>query len=132
MGNYPAVVVYDYEIARDLFNQDMVSGRPDNFAYRFRMLGGKLGLVAFWQTFSNIVFRMLFNDGEGWKNQRRFILKTLKDFGFGKKSLEGVLVEEADNIGEFFRNQNGKPILVQNLFNVAILNVLWVIVANHR
>ena len=43
LGNYPAVVVYDYEIARDLFNQDIVSGRPDNFAYRFRMLGGKLG-----------------------------------------------------------------------------------------
>ena len=76
--------------------------------------------------------RMLFNDGEEWKTQRRFILKTLKDFGFGKKSLEGVLVEEADNIGEFFRQQNGKPILVQNLFNVAILNVLWIIVANHR
>jgi len=111
-------VVYDYEIARDLFNQDMLSGRPDSFVYKYRMLGDKLGL--------------LFNDGESWKNQRRFILKTLKDFGFGKKSLEGVLVEEADKMGEFFREKNGKPILVQNLFNVAILNVLWVIVANHR
>jgi len=118
LGPYPAVVLYDYEDARDLFNQDVVSGRPDSFVYRFRMLGGKLGLI--------------FNDGEEWKNQRRFILKTLKDFGFGKKGLEGVLVEEADKLAEFFRERQGEPILVQNLFNVAILNVLWVIVASHR
>ena len=29
-------------------------------------------------------------------------------------------------------DRQGEPILVQNLFNVAILNVLWVIVASHR
>ena len=78
------------------------------------------------------MFRLIFNDGEEWKNQRRFILKTLKDFGFGKKSLEGVLVEEADKLADFFREQQGKPILMQNMFNVAILNILWVIVASHR
>ena len=58
LGPYPAVVLYDYEDARDLFNQDVVSGRnfyhpsilerpisgrPDSFVYRFRMLGNKLG-----------------------------------------------------------------------------------------
>ena len=75
---------------------------------------------------------LLFNDGQGWKAQRRYALKTLKDFGFGKKGLEGVLIEEADRMGEYFREQDGKPTLVLNLFNVAILNVLWQIVANHR
>ena len=76
--------------------------------------------------------RLIFNDGEGWKSQRRFALKTLKDFGFGKKGLEGVLVEEADRMGDYFREQDGRPTFVLNLFNVAILNVLWQIVANHR
>ena len=59
-------------------------------------------------------------------------MKTLKDFGFGKKGLEGVLVEEADRMAEYFREKNGEPTIVLNLFNVAILNVLWQIVANHR
>ena len=79
-------------------------------------------------------FSLIFNDGESWKSQRRYTLKTLKDFGFGKKSLEGVLIEEADRMGDYFREQytNGKPTLVLNLFNVAILNSLWQIVANHR
>ena len=76
--------------------------------------------------------RLMFNDEEGWKAQRRYVLKTLKDFGFGKKGLEGVLVEEADRMGDYFRETDGKPTRVVNLFNVAILNVLWQIVANHR
>ena len=74
----------------------------------------------------------MFNDEEGWKAQRRYVLKNLKDFGFGKKGLEGVLVEEADRMGDYFRETDGKPTRVVNLFNVAILNVLWQIVANHR
>ena len=43
LGPYPAVVLYDFEDARDLFNQDAASGRPDSFVYKFRMLGNKLG-----------------------------------------------------------------------------------------
>ncbi|XP_023347441.1 methyl farnesoate epoxidase, partial [Eurytemora carolleeae] len=118
LGEYPAVILYDLNTAKELFSQDNAAGRPDSFVYKYRMLGQKLGL--------------LFNDGEAWKTQRRFVLKTLKDFGFGKKGLEGVLVEEADKIGDLFRSKQNEPFLVLNLFNVAILNVLWTIVANHR
>lgn len=118
LGQYPAVILYDLDAAKKLFSDENVAGRPDSFVYRFRMLGQKLGL--------------LFNDGEEWRNQRRFVLKTLKDFGFGKKGLEHVLVEEADKIGDLFRLAEGEPFIVLNLFNVAILNVLWTIVANHR
>ena len=50
---------------------------------------------------------LLFNDGQSWKAQRRYALKTLKDFGFGKKGLEGVLVEEADRLAD-------QPILCQS------------------
>ncbi len=59
------------------------------------------------QDFKNLKIRknisgLLFNDGEAWKSHRRFSLKTLKDFGFGKKSLESVLLEEADRMVDFF------------------------------
>ena len=67
-----------------------------------RMLGRKHGL--------------LFNDGQSWKAQRRYALKTLKDFGFGRKGLEGVLVEEADRLADHLRAQEGRPTLVLNLF----------------
>ena len=43
LGNWPAVVVYDYEMCKEIFNQDHSVGRPENFVYKFRMLGQKLG-----------------------------------------------------------------------------------------
>ena len=75
---------------------------------------------------------LLFNDGSPWKSHRRFTLKSLRDFGFGKSSLEHVLVEEADRMGEYFIEQKSQPFLVQSLFNLVILNVLWTIVAGKR
>ena len=118
MGRFPVVAIYDYNAAKELFSREDLTGRPDNFAYRNRMLGKKQGLI--------------FNDGESWKSHRRFTLKTLKDFGLGKSSLESVLIEEADRMGEFFMQKKKEPFLVQTLFNLVILNVLWTIVAGKR
>ena len=84
------------------------------------------------KTIRAIVVGLLFNDGDSWKSHRRFSLKTLKDFGFGKKSLESVLLEEADRMVDFFVEKKQEPVYVQTLFNLAILNVLWTIVAGKR
>ena len=46
--------------------------------------------------------------------------------------LEHILIEEADRMGEFFLSQKNEPFLVQTLFNLVILNVLWTIVAGKR
>jgi hypothetical protein len=56
---------------------------------------------------------LIFNDGDAWKSHRRFSLKTLKDFGFGKKSLESVLLEESDRMVDFLVEKNAEPIYVQ-------------------
>ena len=37
-------------------------------------------------------------DGQAWVEQRRFALKHLKDFGFGKVGLHGVIQEEVDDL----------------------------------
>lgn len=37
---------------------------------------------------------IVFTHGQQWTEQRRFALKTLRDFGFGKKSMEHVILDE--------------------------------------
>ena len=37
-------------------------------------------------------------DGQVWIEQRRFALKHLKDFGFGKVGLHGVIQEEVEDL----------------------------------
>ena len=43
LGPFPTVLCYDYEMAKELFTQDVSAGRPNSFVYRFRMLGKKYG-----------------------------------------------------------------------------------------
>lgn len=50
LGSTPAVVIYDYNIAKELFAKEGLAGRPDNFAYRFRMLGNRLGSLDLYLT----------------------------------------------------------------------------------
>ena len=38
------------------------------------------------------------NDGNVWTVQRRFALKQLKDLGFGRKSLDSVMIQEVDEV----------------------------------
>ena len=72
-------------------------------------------------------------EGQVWAQQRRFALKHLRDLGFGKKSLDSVMIEEADQLIDklFEKNPNG-IVEIQGTFNIAIINVLWEIVASKR
>ena len=45
---------------------------------------------------------IIHTQGHHWMTQRRFSLKTLKDFGFGRKSLENAITTEIDLINEEF------------------------------
>lgn len=102
LGRFPIVAIYDFEVSKELFSREDLTGRPDNVLYRHRTHGKNQGLM--------------FADGKNWKSHRRFSLKTLRDFGFGKATLETVLIEEADRMGEFFMAQKG-TLLKRKLVN---------------
>ena len=87
-----------------------------------------LNLVIFQFPFKGI----LFNDSDEYRSQRRYVHRTLRDFGFGKASLEHILLGEADQIVDYFSSLKGKPVQPSLIFNVAALNILWKIVADRR
>ena len=68
-----------------------------------------------------------------WIEQRRFTLRTLKDFGFGKSGMEEMILEEINEFIPFIieESKNGS-ITMMNLFNISILNILWRIVNGTR
>jgi hypothetical protein len=75
---------------------------------------------------------VIFTQESVWMEQRRFALKTLRDFGFGKKSMESMVLEEAAELIETFKKGVGKPTQTQNKFNAAVLNALWTLVTGNR
>ena len=50
------------------------------------------------------------SDSAIWTETRRFALKHLKDFGFGKAGLEGVIQEEAEDIVKILSRMENKDL----------------------
>ena len=78
------------------------------------------------------VLGILIGEDEAWVTLRRFTLKTLKDFGFGKKGSEIIVQEEADMLCQHFRQFAGKQFEMSTIFNIPVVNVLWQMVISKR
>nr|XP_046246526.1 cytochrome P450 2J4-like [Scatophagus argus] len=112
------VVINGYKHVREALVQ-----RGEDFADRpvvplFERIIGNKGLVM--------------SNGNPWKQQRRFALHTLRNFGVGKKSLEPSIQEECQYLTEAFALHKGKPFNVQSLIHKAVSNIICCLVFGER
>ncbi|XP_055460879.1 cytochrome P450 2D3-like isoform X1 [Psammomys obesus] len=70
--------------------------------------------------------------GPEWREQRRFFVSTLRNFGLGRKSLEQWVTEEAGHLCDAFSDQAGSPVSPYMLLNKAACNVIASLVYAHR
>ncbi|CAH2105367.1 unnamed protein product [Euphydryas editha] len=122
LGKYPAVVVDDPKLIKQyLYNVDF-DGRLDIIITRMRSFWKRLGIF--------------FTDGYFWHVQRRFTLRYMRDFGFGRRdeSLETVIANEIHEMIDMARNGpkypaekemvKGDLIYLQHFFAVPFINGL--------
>lgn len=62
--------------------------------------------------------------GREWREQRRFSLSALRNFGLGKKSLEQWVTEEASSLCDAFADYTGRPFSPRALLDKAVSNVI--------
>uniref|UniRef100_A0A4W3JDZ5 Uncharacterized protein n=1 Tax=Callorhinchus milii TaxID=7868 RepID=A0A4W3JDZ5_CALMI len=70
--------------------------------------------------------------GKWWRDQRRFALSTLKNFGLGKKSLEARIVEEASFLNDEFEAEIGHPFDPHFRINNAASNIICSLIFGDR
>ena len=60
------------------------------------------------------------------------MLRQLRDFGFGKATMEEALNDEVRKLVDFLRSKDGKIVSLNKTLNVSILNALWNILVGEK
>ncbi|OQV22181.1 Cytochrome P450 2J2 [Hypsibius exemplaris] len=108
------VVISDAKLVREALASNAVVGRPNlhlfNLARKPEEPESK-GIIM--------------NEGESWRQQRRFALHTFRNFGIGKTSFEDVIAVECDRLAECITiNSRTGPFDARMLLNSAVANVI--------
>ncbi|CAG2249317.1 unnamed protein product [Mytilus edulis] len=118
LGSNTLVVVNGFEALKEVFvkNGDVTSERADSFITR--ELSHHKGIVS--------------SSGSLWKEHRTFTLGALREFGFGKKSLESKIIEEAEVLMKLIEEKNGQSFNIRQLLYLSFSNITCSIVFGQR
>ncbi|GAB6030774.1 hypothetical protein CHUAL_007622 [Chamberlinius hualienensis] len=119
LGSRLVVVLNDYSTIQEAFvkNAEIFSGRPHDNVLKESSIDN-LGLLA--------------NDGEYWREHRRFILTNLKNYGFGKMSFEPLILDEIHQFLNEVKKQAGKTFDIKELLMNSTGNNINIMVTGKR
>ncbi|XP_032684778.1 probable cytochrome P450 304a1 [Odontomachus brunneus] len=107
-GDFWAVAASDYASIKEILTRDDFDGRISEVeVVKARAFGKKLGI--------------LFTEGEFWREQRRFFLRNIRDFGFGRRqeTIERDILSEISLLIDIMKNRpvydEEKEIIKDNL-----------------
>ncbi|CAG0919871.1 unnamed protein product [Notodromas monacha] len=121
LGQLDVIVLTDFDLAKEANAKEELVDRPQFDFWHFFMKYKNAGLI--------------FANGQDWKVRRRFTLKHLRDFGFGKSSMEQLILDEMRHLADSInteKNPKGSIVELDSGLNAAVGNVIWWLTANRR
>ncbi|EFO24453.1 cytochrome P450 family protein [Loa loa] len=120
IGPIPLVMVTDVETMHEYFvrNAEIFSNRWRNYATDFFM-GGANGIIQI--------------DGNKWKQQRRFVLRVLRDFGVGRILIEQQIMKEVEFFIDYLEPKcTGQEMDICAMHAVCVGNIINNILFGYR
>jgi methyl farnesoate epoxidase / farnesoate epoxidase len=149
LGSCPVILVAGLAAVKEAAAKDELNGRPVSklqLEIGNGLIRGKNQRAKSLWIFRHIIwgFRddllkslhfsgLIFSQGDLWQEQRRFTLRHLRDLGFGKRSLEGLIHEEINslivNVSRMAGPDWAEPVELYDILGTSGLNVLWHVMA---
>ena len=115
--NFEIVVLNDAKLIKEMVGMEQC--------------GGRMGRMSEWKSGGRPRGLLDPDNTPFWKEQRRFVLKCLRDYGFGKKSEENIQEEAKSLVNHIFEtNDSQQDFYIKDIFNISVVNVIWKMVAN--
>ncbi|XP_071134474.1 cytochrome P450 2H2-like [Mytilus edulis] len=110
LGSKTMVVFNGLETLKEVFikNGDVTSERPDMFIAK--EISRYKGIAS--------------SSGPRWKEHRTFAIGALREFGFGKKSLESKVMEEVEVLIKAIEEKRGTPFNIRGLLTLCVSNIM--------
>ncbi|XP_050315796.1 probable cytochrome P450 303a1 isoform X2 [Anthonomus grandis grandis] len=123
IGKDPLIVVCGPQEIKEMSVSEDFLGRPTGSFFEMRTWNKRRGIIL--------------TDNEFWQEQRRFLVRQLREFGFGTRNMSLLVEEEVSHLIVFINKalENGRGSCVFNmesLFSVSVLNTLWKMMAGVR
>ncbi|XP_021941664.1 probable cytochrome P450 304a1 [Zootermopsis nevadensis] len=127
LGPFLTVVVNDYQNIKHVLTRPEFQGRVKAPVFDMRTYNKNLGIIL--------------TDDVFWEEQRRFALRHMRDFGFGRRSaqLEDIGKEEIQDLLDLLNERReSKDIfsdglaLVPDIFHATFFNAIWFIITGQR
>ncbi len=112
----------DFNVLKQIYNDPNVQNRGHN-DYRKCGMANKISIDR--GTNPGPLAGVIMSQGKAWTEQRRTALKVLRDFGFGKSTMEEMIQDEVKQFIAYLKQTSCTPIDIAGKFNLPILNALW-------
>ncbi|XP_014664715.1 PREDICTED: cytochrome P450 2C20-like [Priapulus caudatus] len=128
LGPQLFVILSDFDSVRDAFLKEgeSFSGRP-TYPYFELLSAAVVG-----KDIRNLYHGLIQSDGKPWKEQRKFAMSKLREFGMGKVSLEGKIKEEISALLAELKSHDGKEFDSKTLLTTSVCNVICSIMFGSR
>ncbi|KAK9882833.1 hypothetical protein WA026_023448 [Henosepilachna vigintioctopunctata] len=115
LGNQLTVIVLSYPLVKEILTRDVFEGRPDNFFMRLRTMGTRNGITG--------------TDGDLWRIQRSFVVKHLRNFGFGGDIQSSLIKDEVEELIKVIPSSGTQ---IKTLLAPSVINIFWKLVSSSR
>ncbi|XP_031631252.1 probable cytochrome P450 303a1 [Contarinia nasturtii] len=123
VGKDKIVVAIESDAILEMVRNEDLDGRPFGPFFTTRTWGLRRGIILVDELF--------------WQEQRRFIMRHLKEFGFARRGMIEIIQNECEHLLSDFKmllfRQNGDAMVSMcDAFSIYVLNTLWTMMAGIR